>query len=64
MAQRKPQWLETLDYVTAYGAYAKHDETQRGFLHASKNSSWINGSYHPENRQHLKRQQSRRARQF
>jgi len=39
MAQRKPQWPETLDYVTAYGAYAQL-ETQRGFLHVSE-SSWI-----------------------
>ena len=40
MAQRKPQWPETLDYVMAYGAYAQH-ETQRGFLHVSANISWI-----------------------
>jgi hypothetical protein len=43
MAQRKLQWPETLDYVTAYGAYAQH-ETQRGFLHVSENSSWTNDS--------------------
>ncbi len=40
MAQRKPQWPETLDYVMDYGAYAQH-ETQRGFLHVNKNISWI-----------------------
>jgi predicted RNA-binding protein with RPS1 domain len=42
MAQRKSQWPETLDYVTAYGAYAKHDETQRDFLRISEiSSTWM-----------------------
>jgi predicted RNA-binding protein with RPS1 domain len=42
MAQRKPQWPETLAYVTVYGAYARHDDTQRGFLHVSEiSSTWM-----------------------
>ena len=60
MAQRKPQWPETLDYVTAYGAYAQH-ETQRGFLHVSENIFLDARFYKPENRQHLNRQLSKQA---